>query len=147
MGPYGTAGGYSRSLEMDNDLEQFHRSVQDIGRIIARSRESVRESVELLERISAMASPLITTPPGHRKDGRDRLPDMDRGILEEHLAQAERHVAQGEKHVAKQRAIVAELERDGHDTVAAHDLLRQFEELQALHVADCDRLRSELGAA
>ncbi len=71
----------------------------------------------------------------------------DRVQLREHLALAERHVAEGERVVARQREIVAELERDGHDAAAAQarQLLAQFEELLALHVADRDRLRKELG--
>jgi hypothetical protein len=70
---------------------------------------------------------------------------MDPAILKQHLAQAEEHVAKGERHVARQRELVAELERDGHDTGPARHLLRQFEELQELHCADRDRLRKELG--
>jgi hypothetical protein len=37
------------------------------------------------------------------------------------------------------------LERQSHDAGEARRLLRQFEELQALHVAGRDRLRRELG--
>jgi cell division protein FtsX len=72
---------------------------------------------------------------------------MDRRTLEEHLAQAERHVALGARHLVRQRVIVADLERDGHVAAAAtaRDLLRQFEDVQALHVSDRDRLRRELG--
>ena len=70
---------------------------------------------------------------------------IDRAMLEEHLTMAERHVAQGERHVARQREIVAKLERHGHDTRSAKELLVQFQELQALHIADRDRLRHELG--
>jgi len=70
---------------------------------------------------------------------------MDRAMLGQHLAQAERHVAQGERHIARQREIVAELKDRGHDWQAAMELLHQFEEMQALHIADRDRLRSELG--
>ena len=74
------------------------------------------------------------------------LPDMDRALTEDHLAQAERHVADGHRHVAHQRELVANLERDGHDAVQARSLLAQFESLLALHIADRDRLRSELNA-
>lgn len=61
-----------------------------------------------------------------------------------HLAMAERHVKEGEQHVAKQRALVGDLERDGRDTAVAIKLLKEFEELQGLHVADRDRLLAEL---
>jgi hypothetical protein len=70
---------------------------------------------------------------------------MDRKLLQTSLAQAERHVVEGERHVARQRNLVTALERDGHDTSRAVQLLCQFEELQAMHVADRDRLRKELG--
>jgi hypothetical protein len=39
---------------------------------------------------------------------------------------------------------VAELERDGHDTASARELLALFEDMQTLHVAHRDRLVSEL---
>jgi hypothetical protein len=68
-----------------------------------------------------------------------------RAMLERHLAQAEQHVALGEQHVARQRALVAELERDGHNTQPSRDLLKQFEQMQKLHIANRDRLRAELG--
>jgi hypothetical protein len=64
--------------------------------------------------------------------------------FEGHLAQAERHVAEGEQHIARQRALIAELARDGHDTALAVELLHEFERTQAGHVADRDRLRAEL---
>lgn len=63
----------------------------------------------------------------------------------EHWVIAERHVLQGECHVARQREIIAELEREGHDAAASIKLLQQFQEMQALHIADRDRLRKELG--
>jgi hypothetical protein len=41
---------------------------------------------------------------------------MDRAMLWNHLAQAERHVAEGEHHIVLHRALMDELERDGHET-------------------------------
>lgn len=70
--------------------------------------------------------------------------EMDRALLEQHLAQVERHVAQGEAIIARQRRIVSELERDGHDAGEARDLLAQFQEMQAQHITHRDRLRREL---
>jgi hypothetical protein len=69
---------------------------------------------------------------------------MDMTKLDE-LAAAERHVALCEKNVANQRAIIAELERDGHDVAGAREILRQFEETCRLYTRDRDRLRKELG--
>jgi hypothetical protein len=43
---------------------------------------------------------------------------MDREMLRQHLAQAERHMAEGERCIARQRELVAELARDGHDSSA-----------------------------
>lgn len=71
---------------------------------------------------------------------------MDRHAISAHLEQAEHHVRQGAVHVANQRNLIADLDRDGHDTTDARALLRQFEELQELHVADRGRLRQELKA-
>jgi hypothetical protein len=65
---------------------------------------------------------------------------MDREQLLQHLAQAEDHVAAGTQHVARQREIIAEVERDGHDAPQAKALLEQFEQLQEMHVVDRDRL-------
>ncbi len=69
---------------------------------------------------------------------------MDRHMLLEHLAKANEHVLLGERHVRRQRELVAELERDGHDTTGARKLLEQFEKLQAMHEADRDRIEREL---
>ncbi|HTP83793.1 MAG TPA: hypothetical protein VMQ11_12665 [Alphaproteobacteria bacterium] len=71
---------------------------------------------------------------------------MDRRMLIEHLAKANKHVEAGERRVLRQRELVAELERDGHDTAAARQLLVQFEKLQEMHKADRDRLERDLVA-
>ena len=69
---------------------------------------------------------------------------MNSGIVQDHLAQCERHVLQGEQHVARQRQIVAELDAEGHDATYARALLRQFQIMLALRVAERDRLRREV---
>jgi hypothetical protein len=69
---------------------------------------------------------------------------MDREMLQRHLALAEEHIATGEKNIARQRDLIAQLERDGHDTASARTFLREFEQLQALHIAERERLLSEL---
>jgi hypothetical protein len=71
---------------------------------------------------------------------------MDRQMLLEHLAMANKHVETGERHVRRQRELIAELERDGHDTASARQLLEQFEKLQEMHIADRDRIQRELAA-
>jgi hypothetical protein len=72
---------------------------------------------------------------------------MPQWRLMENLALTEEQVALGAKHVARQREIIAELERDGHDTTQALALLAHFEQLQAMHIADRDRLLGELHEA
>lgn len=72
---------------------------------------------------------------------------MDRTVLRRHLAQAQRHVEEGETHLARQRELVRKLERGGHGSRAARRFLRSLEETQALHVADRDRARTQLGSS
>jgi len=72
---------------------------------------------------------------------------MDQQMLLDHLKQAEQHVSLSEGHVALQQRIVADLERDGHDTTNARTLLKTFEDLQVQHLRHRDRLLHELRAA
>jgi len=70
---------------------------------------------------------------------------MDRAMLAEHLVRAECDIVLGESHLARQRGVVAERWRQGLDVGEAIELLKRFEELQAMHVAERDRLRAILG--
>src|SRR5215471_18386455 len=65
---------------------------------------------------------------------------MDQGALQQHLAQAERHIAQGVVHLARQRALIAELDRAGHDTEEARAILDTLMETQVLHEQDREHL-------
>ena len=65
-----------------------------------------------------------------------------------HLEQADRHIAEERERIAAQRARVARMERGGHDTGLARDLLRHFEttlelmlEHRELILTEIDRLR------
>ena len=69
---------------------------------------------------------------------------MDQEMLKRHLAEAEEHIATGDKNIARQRDLIAHLERDGHDTASAKTFLREFEQLQARHIAERERLLREL---
>ena len=69
---------------------------------------------------------------------------MNRQMVLDHLRLAVEHVAAGEKTIARQREVIAELERGGHNTKEARATLTQFLELQALHEADRKRLLQEL---
>ena len=71
---------------------------------------------------------------------------VDRSLVKQHLAQVEHHITGSERHIARQREVILELERQGHNTAHARYLLARFEELQGLHIADRNRLREELQA-
>ena len=72
---------------------------------------------------------------------------MDRALLAQFLAKAEEHIAKSQERVRRQQQLVADLDRDGHDTVLARQVLAQFEELLSLQLADRDRLAEELSRA
>lgn len=69
---------------------------------------------------------------------------MDRAMLLDHLEKARSHVAEGDSHIAKQKIILAEFQRDGHDMADARRLLDNFEDSQKAHVADLERILDEL---
>lgn len=71
---------------------------------------------------------------------------MNRAMIENHLEMVDRHVRQGEVHIINQRSLIEDMAGKGLDTTEARRLLVQFEQIQELHVADCDRLRRELQA-
>ena len=69
---------------------------------------------------------------------------MNRAILLQHLAQAEQHLVLGEGHLTSQQALIAELERDGHDTEEAREVLATMLQSQAVHVQGRERIPREL---
>jgi hypothetical protein len=69
---------------------------------------------------------------------------MDRATLEERLRLAEQHVALGREKIARQSRLLAELERDGHDTAPARTLLQTFEGVQETLEAGSARLAKAL---
>jgi hypothetical protein len=52
-----------------------------------------------------------------------------------HLEQANPHIAEGRERIAAQRARVALIERRGHDTGLARDMLRHFERAEGRKIA------------
>ena len=70
---------------------------------------------------------------------------VDRELARQHLKLANRHLAEGQARVEAQIALVARLERDGHDTFQAKKLLEQFEQTLALQMQSRDRILQELG--
>jgi hypothetical protein len=69
---------------------------------------------------------------------------MDHAILLRHLEQSKRHIIEGQDLIERQKNILADLERGGHDTTEAKRLLKNFEDIQRLHLADLERVQSEL---
>ena len=69
---------------------------------------------------------------------------MDRATLEKALVQAKQHVTLGARHVERQHEIIAALERAGHDSTQARQLLTVFLATQATHICGRDRLLKEL---
>ncbi len=98
--------------------------------LLSRSRELLAQSEDLLSRASQRTT---RRSPAYRPY--------------DHLAQAERHVEQGYAIIARQREIVAALERGGHNTREAIELLADFENIQKTHVSDRDRLLKAVGFA
>jgi hypothetical protein len=48
---------------------------------------------------------------------------MDPATTQQHLEQAQRHAAEGKRLVARQEAVVAELDRGGHNAIDARKVL------------------------
>jgi len=71
---------------------------------------------------------------------------MAREMIMGHVACAEQHVKDGAVIVERQRGLIAELWRDGHETLRAAELLATLVETQRAHIADRDRLQRELAA-
>jgi hypothetical protein len=79
------------------------------------------------------------------QEARTRL--MPPGNVERHLKAAARHIVIGETCIARQRAVIARLEGYArHEELRreAFRLLAQFLKIQALHLADRDRLICKL---
>ena len=69
---------------------------------------------------------------------------MDSETLIWLLSEAEQHIAQGEQLLRRQREIVQRLSNVKGDTREARSILITLEESQALHIADRDRLRTQV---
>jgi hypothetical protein len=69
---------------------------------------------------------------------------INRGEALRHLEETDRHIAVGREHIARQREIINELDREGHDTSAAKQLLETFLETQAAHEDNRRMLLEEL---
>jgi len=72
---------------------------------------------------------------------------MSRDILRQHLAQAERYVSMGRAHINRQESLIAELDRDGHDTGAARALLDGLRVAQVAREQNLDRILRDFAKA
>ena len=69
---------------------------------------------------------------------------MDLEMHLRHLREAERHVAEGERHIADQEERVAVMDRAGHETQLARDLLATYRTALASHIAHRDVIIFEI---
>jgi hypothetical protein len=69
---------------------------------------------------------------------------MKQSVVREYLKQARSHVAIGERQIAEHKEVIADLERDGHDSTRARKSLALLDALQKMHVAERARLEKEL---
>jgi hypothetical protein len=72
---------------------------------------------------------------------------MPSAQLLKQLEEAERYVAEGEDNLRRQRQIIAEMERRGHDSSVVRDLLTLFEQVQAVHIGARDRAMKDIEEA
>ena len=70
---------------------------------------------------------------------------MERGVLLQHLTQAEAHVALARKLIARQNTLIAKLAAKGRVTDAAEEFLWQLEDMQEQHEGHLERLLTALG--
>lgn len=72
----------------------------------------------------------------------------DRKMAFRQLAVAEEYVARGLEIIAHQKKLIAELERDGHESAAAtaRRILETLLQSQALHESERDRLKHGLNS-
>ena len=65
---------------------------------------------------------------------------MDEALVRARLAQADWHITLSERTIAGQRDTISRLRSGGLSTTVAEDTLRIFEQTQAAHMADRDRI-------
>ena len=69
---------------------------------------------------------------------------MNRATLIDHLAQVEHHVDEGEARLGRLRALIAHLEKTGHNTTEAEKYLLRVVKSQAQRLAACARICAKL---
>jgi hypothetical protein len=94
-----------------------------------------------IRRIEAMRS--CVTGRAQMRPGGSDLP-LDMTMTVRLLSEAELGIAERQRCIERQREVIAELERDGHDATQPKTLLKTFEVSQGLRVAERDRLSETL---
>jgi hypothetical protein len=69
---------------------------------------------------------------------------MDQEIFARSLHSAQRNVRLGAEHIRKQRCLIETLEKDGHDTGIARELLHTFEQVEKTHIEHRDRVQHQI---
>jgi hypothetical protein len=67
-----------------------------------------------------------------------------RSLQVEHLSNLVDYLIAGARHIERQKTIIQELQRDGHDIAQAQQTLQQMEELHKIYLSEKDRLLKEL---
>jgi hypothetical protein len=65
-------------------------------------------------------------------------------MLTHRLAQAQRRLADSDQRVRRQINLVCEAIRRGDESTLASQILREFQRVRALRIAECERLRAEI---
>jgi hypothetical protein len=107
------------------ETARLRRSAEDLS---ARSVAILAERRELFRARPALpaspSKPGRLRPPHGASPTRNHIIDIAREIAQ--LVVADRHIAEGEARLARQREMIEELRRDGHDTDRAEALLAAF---------------------
>jgi len=129
--------GWTISLRQEIQVQGIQAILDQTRRLISASREAVTTTFKSLDHTGELISrsrKILGIREGNELDGALALATLRR---------AEDHIAEAEAHIRRQREIVADLERDGHDTALAKDLLEIFEGTLANHIRLRDRLLEE----
>ena len=118
---------------MEDDLQARARALADAAHDLMIEHRELRARSDLIRRQHGAATSRLSAL------------RQTAGFLQQ-LASAQHIVGACARQIIQLRRIVADLERIGEHQVAAaaRDLLATFEETQAAHVADRDRLQAEL---
>ena len=69
---------------------------------------------------------------------------LNRSLQAQHLSNLVDYLIAGARHIERQKGLIKELERDGHDTAQAQQTLKQMEELHKIYLSEKNRLLKEV---